>query len=66
MSNDLKWTKKFKGSQERGGAFIHLHPQLDRAVVENCYGFSFDGSRYPSLEQAKAAAEATIAVKVPS
>ena len=66
MSDAPKWTKKFKGSRERGGAFIHLHPQLDRAVVENCYGFTFNGSRYPSLEQAKAAAEATIVAKVPS
>lgn len=49
------WKKKFKGS-ERGGAHIHTHPDVDRAIVENHLGITYDGKSYPSLDAAKAAA----------
>lgn len=51
------WRKKFKGT-ERGGAYIHTHPNAidGRAIVENHHGISFNGVRYPSIEQAKLAA----------
>jgi hypothetical protein len=54
------WTKKFKGSRERGGAFIYTHPNVDRAIVQNHNGYSFNGEGYPSLVAAIEAAEATI------
>lgn len=66
MTEKSAWTKKFKGSRERGGAFIYTHPKLERAIVKNCYGVSFDGKPYPSLDAAKEAAEATIQSEVPS
>lgn len=60
MSKALGWTKKFKGSRERGGAFIHTHPKIKRAIVQNHNGYSFNGDNYPSLDAAIEAAEATI------
>ncbi len=50
-----RWRKKFKGS-ERGGAHIHTHPDVERAIVVNHHGITFDGRNYPSLEAAKTAA----------
>ncbi len=49
------WKKKFKGT-ERGGAHIHTHPDVERAIVENHRGITYDGQSYSSLEAAKAAA----------
>jgi hypothetical protein len=49
------WTKRFKGS-ERGGAYIHTHPDVDRAIVENHNGITYAGHSYVSLDAAKAAA----------
>lgn len=49
------WKRKFKGS-ERGGAYIHTHPDVERAVVENHHGINYNGQSYPSLDAAMAAA----------
>lgn len=56
------WKKKFKGDKCRGGAFIYNHPcAIDgRAIVENGYGFAFNGENFPSLADAKRAALLTL------
>lgn len=48
------WTKKFKGSAVRGGAWIYTHPALTRAIVQNHNGVSYDGQHFASVEDAKA------------
>lgn len=55
MAND-GWKKKFKGDKERGGAWVYIHPNCDRAIVQNHNGVSFNGQRYVDLEAAKKAA----------
>jgi hypothetical protein len=54
------WKKKFKGSKERGGAYIYTHPKLERAIVVNHNGISFNGKYYSTLEDAKRTAELSI------
>jgi hypothetical protein len=49
------WRRKFKGS-DRGGAHIHTHPDVERAIVVNHNGITFDCRSYASLDAAKAAA----------
>lgn len=51
----VDWKKKFKGKTS-GGAWIHTHPSVERAIVENHHGFTFDGVAYNSLDEAKTAA----------
>lgn len=50
-----EWKRKFKGTGY-GGAYIHTHPSVERAIVENHNGISFNGLRYMSLDAAKCAA----------
>lgn len=45
------WTKKSKGN-----AKIYTHPSVERAVVENHWGVTFNGLKYPSVDMAKIAA----------
>lgn len=52
---EARWKKKFKG-RTKGGAWIHIHPLIDRAIVENHHGFTFNGVTYNSLDEAKTAA----------
>jgi hypothetical protein len=54
--NKNGWSRKFKGSRERGGAWIHTHPDVEDAIVENHHGIRFRGVSYPGLEEAKNAA----------
>jgi hypothetical protein len=54
------WTRKFKGT-ERGGAHIHTHPSLARAIVVNHNGVSYAGAEFRDLESAKIHALSTMA-----
>jgi hypothetical protein len=64
MANDKEWKKKFKGDP-RGGAHIHTHPALSRAIVVNHNGVNYDGNRFPDLETAKRSALAGTATRMP-
>lgn len=57
-SAEARWKKKFKG-RPSGGAWIHTHSSIDRAIVENHHGFMFNGVVYASLNEAKEAALST-------
>lgn len=46
------WTRKFKGSPTKGGAWIWVHPSTSRAIVENAYGVSYDGEIFGNLLEA--------------
>lgn len=48
---DDQWTVK-----NRGNAKIHIHPDLERAVVHNPWGITWNGQTFASVEEAKAAA----------
>lgn len=54
------WERKFKGSRERGGAWIHTHPDIADAIVENQFGFRFRGEEHPGIEEAKKAALSSV------
>lgn len=53
----LPWKKQFKGDRVRGGAYIYIHPEIDRAIVHNHLGIQFNGKAYSTLDEAKRAAE---------
>lgn len=43
--------------QSKGNAKVYTHPRTENAVVVNFIGVSYRGEFYPSLAEAKAAAE---------
>lgn len=47
----MVWAKKRKGN-----ATIYVHPDIDRAIVVNHYGITFNGRRFDSVDDAKVAA----------
>lgn len=49
----MNWVKKSKGN-----AKVYTHPEAfeGRAIVQNSHGIVFNGQKYGSLEEAKAAA----------
>lgn len=57
--NTCDWTKKRKGNPP-SAAWIHKHPDIPNAVVQNAYGVMYKGEQYRSVAEAKKAAMAEL------